>query len=323
MTATTFAGHPHRSSGPPPHVLDAYTQQSTFSSPGRHATLLDALPSDPAGIARVIQGLLIYEHVAEPFYGYRLPEARRAESHIRPCEAMLDWLLTLDERPLHAARPPAKRLVGICRHYMLLAVAIFRHHGVPARGRGGFGAYFNQGKFEDHWVCEYWNAQESRWALLDAQCDEVFRAKLGIRHNVHDVPREQFLTAPDAWTRCRAGACDPDAFGIEFARLRGLWFVAGNLVRDLATLNHWEILPWDVWGAQPDPDAVLSAEQLGVFDAIAQMTAAADANFAALRRRFADDHGLRVPGTVFNALRQRREPVFGELVFGEPVFGGD
>jgi hypothetical protein len=290
--------------------LDHYVIQSPISTPGSHAARFDALPSDPVGVARVVQGLLIYEHVAEPFYGYALPEARRAESHLRPVEKIIDALLALDDRPLDNGRPPEKRLVGICRHFMLLSLAIFRHHGVPARGRGGFGTYFNSGKFEDHWVCEYWKADENRWALLDSQFDKVFAHNLAIGHDIHDVPRDRFLTASDAWRRCRAGELDPELFGIEFSRLRGMWFIAGTLIRDLATLNGCEILPWDVWGAQPSPDAMLSDEELDLFDEIALLTADPDANINALRRRFAEDARVRLPETVFNALLQREEKVF-------------
>ena len=320
MSATAPAVQSGHARKAPQHVLDYYASHSLFSTPGRHGALLDTVPSDPAGIARTVQGLVIYEHVTEPFYGYQLPERRRAESHIRQVENMVDALLALDGRPLSVARlpcapglapvkEPEKRLVGICRHYMLLAIAMFRHHGVPARGRGGFGAYFNAGKFEDHWVCEYWKADEGRWSLLDAQFDDVFIRNLSIRHDVHDVPRDQFLTAADAWRRCRSGELDPRAFGIEFSHLRGLWFVASSLVRDLATLNGCEVLPWDVWGAQPAENATLSADELAFFDDIALLTADPDANFDALRRRFTDDARLRLPDTVFNALRQREERV--------------
>jgi hypothetical protein len=309
MTTTTFAAQRAGTSRTPQHVLNYYATQSVFSAPGRHAGLLDALPSDPKGIARVIQGLVIYEHVAEPFYGYRLPEGRRVESHIRPVERIIDAILALEHRPLGVARAPEKRLVGICRHYMLLAIAIFRHHGIPARGRGGFGAYFNPGKFEDHWVCEYWKADEGRWALLDSQFDDVFIRNLAIRHDIHDVPRDQFLTSPEAWHRCRGGELDPAAFGIEFSQLRGLWFVASSLIRDLATLNGCEVLPWDVWGAQPPIDAELSDRELAFFDEIALLTSDPDANLDALRQRFAEDARVRLPDTVFNALRQREENV--------------
>jgi hypothetical protein len=310
MNATVLPVRPEHDMSVYQRVLDTYADHSPFSTPGRHAALFDALPSDPAGIARTVQGLLIYEHVAEPFYDYALPKVRRAESHIRPMEKILDVLLALDDRPLHVSRPPEKRLVGICRHFMLLSLAIFRHHGVPARGRGGFGAYFNPGKFEDHWVCEYWRAGEGRWALLDSQFDDVFIRNLAIGHDIHDVPRDQFLTASDAWRRCRSGELDPDLFGIEFSQLRGLWFIAGCLIRDLATLNGCETLPWDVWGAQPAPEATLSDAELEFFDEVALLTADPDANFDALRRRFAEDPRLRVPETVFNALRRREEKLF-------------
>jgi Transglutaminase-like superfamily len=307
MNAATDAVQASSAREPSPRMLEYYASQSAFSTPGRHAALFDALPSEPAGIARAVQGLVIYEHVAEPFYGCPLPAERGAESHIRPLERMIGAILALDGRPLDVPRQPERRLVGICRHFMLLAVAIFRHHGVPARGRGGFGAYFNPGKFEDHWVCEYWKADEGRWALLDAQFDEVFIRNLAIRHDVLDLPRRQFLSAPDAWRECRGGELDPDLFGIEFSRLRGRWFIAGSLVRDLATLNGCEVLPWDIWGAQPNRNAALSADELAFFDEIASLTADPDANFEVLRRRFAEDANLRLPETVFNALRRREE----------------
>jgi hypothetical protein len=303
------ARRPDRAGVASGEALAYYARHSTFSDPGRHGALLKRLPSDPAGVARAIQGLAIYEHVAQAFYGCALSADRRNESHIRPLEKMIDAILALDENPLVVARPPERRLVGICRHYMLLAVAIFREHGVPARGRGGFGAYFNPGKFEDHWVCEYWNAGQGRWALLDAQFDQVFVRKLSIRHDVLDTPREQFLTASDAWRKCRSGELDPKSFGIEFSKLRGLWFVAGNLVGDLACLNGDEILPWDVWGAKPGLEVELTTDQLAYFDELALLTADPDANFEAIQRRYRADAGLRVPERVFNALRLREESV--------------
>ena len=304
MNAPTLAVR----SNPFDRTLDYYAKHSPFSDPGRHGSLLDAVPLDPAGIARAIQGLVIYEHVAQPFYGCPLLDARRSESHIRPVEKMIDVILALDDQPLDQLRPPEKRLVGICRHFTLLAVAIFRQHGAPARARVGFGGYFNPGKYEDHWVCEYWSAGEGRWALLDVQFDEVFTRKLALRHDPLDVPRDQFLIAADAWRKCRRGELDPNTFGIEFSKLRGLWFVAGNLVGDLAALNGAEVLPWDVWGAKPPPGE-LSADQLAFFDALAELTADPDAHFDALRRRYDSDPSLNLPPRVFNALRQRREAI--------------
>ena len=113
-----------------------------------------------------------------PLYGLALTDERRRESQIRAVAPMLDRLFGHDGRPLATARPVEMRLVGICRHFTILLVAMLRAQGAPARARCGFGSYFNSGRFEDHWVCEYWNAAEARWVLVDAQIDELQRTVL-------------------------------------------------------------------------------------------------------------------------------------------------
>jgi hypothetical protein len=153
-------------------------------------------------------------------------------------------------------------------------------------------------------------SDEERWALLDAQFDDVFIRNLSISHDVLDVPRDKFLMASAAWRRCHSGELDPQRFGIEFSQLRGPWFIAGSLVRDLAMLNGREVLPWDVWGAQPRPNAKLLTSELELFDELAWLMIDPDANFDRLRHRFAMDTKLRLPKRVFNELRQREESVF-------------
>ena len=82
--------------------------------------------------------------------------------------------------------------------------------------------------------------------LVDAQLDARQRELFKIAFDPLDVPRDQFLVAGDAWQRCRAGKADPTAFGI--LDMYGLWFIAGNVIRDVAALNDHEMLPWDVLG---------------------------------------------------------------------------
>lgn len=67
-------------------------------------------------------------------------------------------------------------------------------------------------------------------------------------------PSRPLLVASDGWMQCRREQADPAKFGIEFVNLRGLWCIAGNLVRDVAALTKMEMLPWDVWGGQPRPN---------------------------------------------------------------------
>ena len=287
-------------------ILDFYTQPAVMTSAGGHASMFDELPRDVASLARVVQGLLLHEHAA-PAYGVTLSNERRSESHIRPVERMLDRVLTYNDQPLSVARPLDARLVGVCRHFTVLLVTMLRAQGVPARARCGFGSYFKPGHFYDHWVCEYWNASEARWILVDAQIDEVQRVELKVDFDVFDVPHDRFVIAGDAWTQCRTGEVDPSKFGIF--DMRGLWFVAGNLIRDVAALNNMEMLPWDVWGAMPRPDAPLPHDQLAFFDRLAALTHTPDSSFAELRTLYADDDRLRVPATVFNAVLSRPETI--------------
>jgi hypothetical protein len=290
----------------PRHILDFTARSAVMTSAGDHAPLLDDLPAELGALVRVVQGLLLHEHHASA-YGVTLSDERRDESHIRPVERMLDRLLARDAWPLQAARPAEARLICVCRHFALLLVAMLRAKGIPARTRCGFADYFGTGRFEDHWVCEYWKPEEDRWVLVDAQIDELQRAKFKPPFDVLDVPRDRFLIAGEAWAKCRAGDADAGDFGIF--DMRGLWFVAGNVLRDAAALNNMEMLPWDVWGAMGGPDQPLSADQLAMFDQLSALTRMPDAAFAALQVIYDADTRLRVPATVFNAVRRRLEPV--------------
>jgi Transglutaminase-like superfamily len=282
-----------------------YASHGPMTDPGGEGALLEPLTNDAPALSRIIQGLGIYDVVARDFYGFEPPKDRLSEIHLRPIAKRLARIVELDGRPLHIKRAPERRALGRCNSFALLLVTMLRAKGVPARSRCGFAAYFNSPNFEDHWVCEYWDAQERRWRLADAQIDEVWRGRLDIRFDTLDLPRTQFLTAAEAWRRCRSGESDA-RFGISFAGLRGLWFVAGSLVRDMAALNKMEMAPWDVWGAQPEPRGEFD---LGFFNELAALTRDPDDAFADVRRRYEDDDDLRVPPTVFNALDDRREAI--------------
>jgi hypothetical protein len=294
--------------GPTERLLDFYQQPAAMTAAGRFAPMLDQLPRDVAALVRIVQGLVLHEFASD-WYGVSIPDERRSESHIRSAEVMLERVLALDSRPLTVVRPPEKRLVGVCHHFMVLLLAMLRAKGIPSRGRRGFGTYFNPGYFEDHVVCEYWNAAESHWVLVDPQFDEVWRAKLRIEHDVLDVPRDRFLVAHDAWARCREGSADPSRYGIFKGDLRGLWFVADNLIHDVANLNKMEMLQWDAWGAMPHPGERLEDDRLAFFDRLAALTRAPDESFEELRALYQGDERLRVPATVFNTLLNRLETV--------------
>jgi len=281
---------------------DGFRSPIDMSDAGAKAALLDGLPRDVGGLAAVVQGVLMHEHIASA-YGVTLSAEQHAQAHTRSVEKMLDCIARQDSRPLPQARPAGERAVGVCRHFTLLHVAMLRRRGMAARARCGFGAYFEKGKFLDHWVTEYWNDSERRWILVDAQLDRRQRDLFAVSFDPLDVPRDQFLVAGDAWRLCRDGKADPAAFGI--LDMYGLWFIASNVIRDLAALNNHEMLPWDVWGAMTRTDAELD---LPFIDRLAAFSHAPDRHFDELRAIYKDER-VAVPSIVFNAVLNRPDPV--------------
>lgn len=292
-------------------ILAYYASAQRFTEPGNFKAQVDDLPADVGELVQVVQGLSIYDVVAFDFYDVELSEDQAAHIHLRPVADMLDALVAIDGRPLSEPRVAQDRLGCRCHVYTKLLVAFLRAKNIPARARCGFATYLHPQGYEDHWVCEYWHANEQRWVLVDAQLDAVWREKLNIEWNKLDISRELFLVAGDAWLRCRNGEADPEQFGISFYEgLQGLWFIAGDLVRDVAALNKVEMLPWDVWGCMPQAGTAISEEQLVFFDHLARLTQSPDAEFDELRRLYNSDTGLRVPEEVFNLMRQQSEKVF-------------
>ena len=287
-------------------ALDYYVCQTPITDPGEYAELFEGLPTEVPTLRRVVQGILIHVFWAER-YGVTLSEERSGEVQLRWVKRMLRRVRELDDRPLTDARPPEARAVGNCRDFSVMLCAMLRHQGVPARARCGFGAYFTPGKYEDHWVCEYWRVDEERWVLVDAQLDELQCEALRIGFDPCDVPRDQFLPGGRAWQLCRSGEADPDDFGIF--DMHGLWFVLGDLGRDVASLNRMELLPWDGWGIVDGEDRDYSEEEWDLLDRAAALSLADNAAFPELRAIYENDARLRVPSSIQSYTEKGAETV--------------
>jgi hypothetical protein len=289
---------------------DYYKRHGPMTTAGPFHSELQVFPKSVADLCRVIQGNLIHRDLAAWLYDLKLSPEETDAANIRPFTDMLAKVRELDARPLTTAREPNHRMPCVCRHFSTMLCAILREQ-LPARARCGFAAYFTPGKFEDHWVCEYWNAAQARWNLVDAQLDGPQTKAFKPDFNPLDVPRDKFIIAGDAWQMCRGGRTDPDRFGLSLVpHLHGLWFVAGNVLRDLASLNRMEMLPWDVWGIMSMSDEGVSEEKRALLDRVAGLTLAHDRkSLAELRELYESEDGLRVPKLVFNAMRQVHESI--------------
>lgn len=268
-----------------------FAQYGTITHPGPYANLYTDLPADVPSLVNVVQGLIIHIFWAER-YGLSLPEERQAEVQLRTMERRLARTLELDPSPLTTPRANEQKIVGNCRDVSVTLASILQSKGIPARPRCGFGAYFQQNHYEDHWICEYWNETEQHWVMVDAQLDELQQQALGITFNTLDVPRDQFIVGGAAWKMCRSGQADPNQFGIF--DMRGMDFIKGDFIRDVASLNKMELLPWDCWGMILTESAALPPDDLSMLDRLADLTEAAVPEFDHVRQLYESDPRLRV-----------------------------
>ncbi|HEX2035635.1 MAG TPA: transglutaminase-like domain-containing protein [Chloroflexota bacterium] len=297
-------------------ALAFFAEQSRLTDPGAQAGLLDGLPRDLPSLCEVVRGLILHPLTAH-LYGVRVPESRLGEQDTRGVEAILARIKELDGAPLTTPRPPERRFVGCCRDFSTLLCALLRHQGVPARPRAGCARYFSPELGVDHWVCQYWGQDEGsasrqgRWVLVDAELDETHRAAYGIAFDPHDVPRDAFLVAGEAWRRCRSGVADPAAFGVApESSLRGWPYLQSQLVRDFASLNKVELLCWDVWGLAYASQTLPGQVELALLDQVATLSLSDEGRFAEMRRHYEGEPRLRVPAVItsFSAAGGWRTP---------------
>ena len=266
--------------------------------------------SGVADAVRIAQGLLVYDLVAKDLYGVELSPVQAGAIHERDAAALLELARTIDPRPLDQPRSPGQRIGGRCNTYTLLTVALLRASGIPARSRCGFGAYFVPGYYEDHWVAEYWDDDERRWTMVDAQLDETWQQLIGMNGDIPaSVGPEQFLTAGHAWQAWRSGQLDADRCGLTSIDEHGAFWIAGNLRLDLAALNKVEMLPWDVWGLGWEPGEQPTPAMLAAFDTIAALTTDPDDRLDDLLDRYQTDPSFRMDGTVFSVALGEQQQV--------------
>lgn len=222
---------------------------------------------DPVALGRVAQGLLLLPDLAA---GVGVPTERVDERNIRPAADILDRAIELHPGPLDEPRPLDRRVVGTCRHFAVVHVALLRAAGVPARARCGFATYFEPGLAVDHWITEHWDGDADRWVRIDS---EILGFDGAFADRPTDLAPDDFLTGGEAWLRYRGGD-DPMRYGVTGTdHAWGPAEIVGNAIRDLAALNRVELLPWDEWGPMAQSyRGDISADTEALIDDIAAAT---------------------------------------------------
>jgi hypothetical protein len=253
--------------------MEDWVRHTGFTEPGGHAPAIAALTSDPKSLLSVVRGLLIHSDFL-PIYGLQEEDFSHVSRQTLSLEQRLDQVLETDNRPLSMARTFTSRGVGTCRDYAVMTCGMLRSKSVPARVRCGFAKYFVAGRFEDHWICEYWRRNDRRWARADAQLDERHQQHLDISFDTSDLPAEEFLTAAEAWRIHRDVGKPAELFGHGDAT--GEWFMGVNLARDYLALHNQETSPWDTWRVEPAKSRKLNSSNREVCDEIASRIVAVD-----------------------------------------------
>ena len=205
--------------------------------------------------------------------------------------SMFAELLRLN--PEYSVNRSAKDKIHItCRCQAIMLAATLKAKGIPARVRSGFAGYIKEdGEKRDHWITEWYDEKSGRWILTDAD----IHLDSSINFDPNDLPREIYLTGPQAYLKLRRGeltdkqvsfASWPVTYGLA-AAIRGLFY-------DFHCLMNQEI----IFLHQPEyvvfKDFNLSEEELKELDCLAELLSDPDRNFEKLRQIWEKEPKFRI-----------------------------
>ncbi|NMB61361.1 MAG: hypothetical protein GYA18_03370 [Chloroflexi bacterium] len=268
---------------------DYYCKPGHLTDHGKFAFLKQYLPDDIPSLCKLIHNIAIHIFWAERM-GCPLDEVRQSDVRLRSFAKKMERLFELDDATINIERKKEKKLVVNCRDISLIMTTFLRMKEIPARCRCGFATYFIPQKYEDHWICEYWDVEAQQWKMVDAQIDEYQKKVLKINFDVNNVPQGKFIPAGRAWQLIRQNRADPQKFGIF--KYKGEMFIAGNMQRDLLALNSMELLPWDLWGYLDKRYIQLTQHDLKLLDEMAIITQLGDSAFPMVRNMFNNNPAL-------------------------------
>ena len=211
--------------------LEYYAQPDKLTDLSDFKDFTDWLSPDPRVIFQVAQGLIIHDMWLSRYGIKDKPEQWRKVCTTSASD-MLKQVTSLrkDDLSLAVPRSPEERIIACCREFTVLATALFRAKGIPARARCGFALYLaEQASYEDHWICEYWDGQA--WIGIDPQIDPFQQSTLqnyarttqNIDSDYKDIlltldpmnlTESHFINAGVAWKLYRKSEADPEKFGI-------------------------------------------------------------------------------------------------------------
>ena len=196
-------------------IYERYLETSVYTYVGMYKEFVLSLPNDIPTI-----GMLICDQITHPsmyftepspyledtyfgkFSSYPKHRFKNEDELYITAVSMIAGILRLDETGFTKNRDVTKRITVSCRQASVLFSAILKAKGIPCRSRAGFMDFGNTGdSYMEHWVNEYWDFNENRWVLVDADGYYEYEQRFG--YSQFDLPRRKFVTASEAWIGLR------------------------------------------------------------------------------------------------------------------------
>ena len=284
-------------------VLEFYKKVSMYTNYGSYKEYFISLPNDLQKLTELINDQYIHRVVLfrsylqnnkikdeYPWYRYR-----SHDDVLLTVPAITAELFRLDPRGFTNLRENKDKVIITCRYASILLASILKAKGYSARVRSGFGKYFREDQYMDHWLVEYYNEQEKKWILVDA---DTIKTAIFKNYKHIDVNRSYFYTAAEAWLQARSGKENIDKF-VHGGYIKGLDMLARSLFYDFHALMNDEIsyLFFPTFIDEDKEFFTLTVDELKELDDLATLMLNPDENFDELRYLFENDKRFRTINT--------------------------
>lgn len=269
-------------------ILTFYKQTSLYTDLGLYKEFAEKLPDDIDELC-VLQRMQIIHPVIIRNTELRKickwgdienisPTRLTFEDDLFPTAlSMLHELLRKDNK-YHTNRKAEDKIHVTCRGQAILLASILKAKGYSARVRSGFAPYIRcDGVNYDHWITEYFDENQNRWILVDAD-EHCFDYES--EFDLNDIPRDKFIFGAEAYLGIRNKkykdeeihyASKPATLGLK-ASIRGLFYDFHSLMNDEIIFLH---LPKYI----QDKKFELSEEEYIELDKLAELLLEPDKNF--------------------------------------------
>ena len=292
-------------------ILEFYKKTSPFTDLGYYKKFAQDLPNDIEQLC-VLKRMQIIHPVAfrdknirtkkDCFWGdmTNVPITRlEYEDDIFPtAQSVLAELLR--KNPNYTVKRQAKDKVHVtCRSQAILLASILKAKEISARARSGFAEYIHyDGICYDHWITEYFDEDENRWKLVDAD-EHCPDHEMGF--NLNDIPYDKFIFGANAYLGVRQNkykpetilyASDPPTLGLK-ASIRGLFY-------DFHSLMNNEIIFLHMPKYIQDKNFELSEEEYKELDNLANLMLNSNENFSKLQEIWNNTPKFRIMSGALN-----------------------